>query len=262
MMHVRTKLSALFGAAALLAACGGSPTQPSPVGTTHDVPPIGSTAQPPTRPLTKTSFVAFGDSITAGTITTLQGLLRLVVAPDSYPYKLQNLLESRHPSQRFQVYNEGVPGEEAATGVGRLPGVMSADSPQVVLLLQGVDDLDPPNYADIPTTVGNLQTEVQEAQAAGAVVMVGTLLPQRRGGLRAWAIDEIQPFNAQLKTMVKANGAILVDLYTPFAANLSLIGPDGLHPTAAGYTKMAQIWADAIDAAFSIPLPSSSTPHP
>ncbi len=276
MRYGRLPWSALILTAALCAACGGSPTQPTPVGTGREIPPIGSSAPTaPSRPLTKTSFVAFGDSITAGTITMFNGLLRLVVAPQSYPYKLQAILTGEHGGQRIQVYNEGVQGECAGSdgmgcddigsvGTSRLPGVLRADSPQVVLLLQGIDDLNPPNNADIPTVIGHLQQMIGEAQGAGATVLIGTLLPQVRGGSRAWSIDLIQPFNAQLKVMAASAGATVVDLYTPFAADLSLIGPDGLHPTAAGYTEMAQVWANAIDAAFSIPLPkaTSNSPEP
>ena len=39
-----------------------------------------------------------------------------------------------------------------------------------------------------------------------------------------------------------------VDTYTTF--DLQLIGVDGLHPTAAGYTRLAEIFAAQITATF------------
>ncbi len=61
--------------------------------------------------------------------------------------------------------------------------------------------------------------------------------------------------------MVASVGAKLIDFYTPFEQNLNLLGPDGLHPNADGYTKMAQIWKDAIDLAFEEPLPTPTVPN-
>jgi lysophospholipase L1-like esterase len=47
--------------------------------------------------------------------------------------------------------------------------------------------------------------------------------------------------------MVASEGAILVDLYPVFEASLGeLIGPDGLHPSEAGYRKIADTFFDAI----------------
>jgi lysophospholipase L1-like esterase len=203
--------------------------------------------------------MAFGDSITAGTVTTFNGLLRITIAPQSYPYKLKDLLADRHADQQIEVYNEGSPNEWAADGVTRLPERLTEDSPQVLLLLEGVNDIN--SGAGVDDTIANLQTMIGEAHNRGLVVFVGTLLPQRAGSQRAYAPGLIQPFNEQLKAMVAANDATLVDLYTPFAADLSLLGPDGLHPTAAGYTKMAEIWADAIDEVLEAPVTTVKAPR-
>jgi len=39
------------------------------------------------------------------------------------------------------VFNEGLPGESAADGLSRLRGVLRATSPEVVILLHGVNDV-------------------------------------------------------------------------------------------------------------------------
>jgi lysophospholipase L1-like esterase len=46
-------------------------------------------------------------------------------------------------------------------------------------------------------------------------------------------------FNDQVKFLAASKGMSLVDAYQAFAGDLSLIGSDGLHPTAAGYHLVA-----------------------
>jgi lysophospholipase L1-like esterase len=60
-------------------------------------------------------------------------------------------------------------------------------------------------------------------------------------------------------------GARLVDLYGQMGTYVGYIGVDGLHPTPEGYTKIAEIWRDAIQAAYdqpAAPAPSMSMPEP
>ena len=47
---------------------------------------------------------------------------------------------------------------------------------------------------------------------------------------------------------------MLVDLYAGLGGSpAGVIGIDGLHPTEEGYTKMAQVWFDAIQREFERP---------
>jgi hypothetical protein len=84
-------------------------------------------------------------------------------------------------------------------------------------------------------------------------VIVGTLLPATPGALLPGTVDLIDPFNTQLVPMALANGALVVDLHSAFAADVpDWIGPDGLHPTIAGYQEMAQLFFDTIRTSFEI----------
>jgi lysophospholipase L1-like esterase len=255
------KLAGLALVPIVITACGGSPTQPSAVTVSRTLPTLGSKPAAPSRPLLYTKFMAFGDSQTAGTITMANGLLGLVASSAAYPGDLQNILQSDFPGQRITVFNEGQPDETAVDGESRFPGTLQSDNPQVVLLLEGVNDLNENGAAGESDALAALSSMIGDAQAAGDKVLVGTLLPQVPGGQRAYAVDLIQPFNVQLTQMVASHGAVLVDLYDTFAADLSLIGPDGLHPTALGYAKMAQLWADKIESLYQEPLPSPVTPQ-
>src|SRR2546430_13543753 len=56
-----------------------------------------------------------------------------------------------------------------------------------------------------------------------------------------------------LRLLVAGESAILVDLNPPFQSHLNdWIADDGLHPTIAGYTGVAQIFFDQIRAVFEL----------
>ena len=62
----------------------------------------------PLRDWSATRFLAFGDSLTAGTLSP--SLMALIVSPpDSYPFVLQNHLVARYRQQVPVVVNEGIP---------------------------------------------------------------------------------------------------------------------------------------------------------
>jgi lysophospholipase L1-like esterase len=208
-----------------------------------------------------TRFVAFGDSITYGVLPScemvspgvfdlqrdLPLLLQAVNIPASYPTKLQALLASRYSSQSPVVLNEGEAGETVQRGVARLPGVVAADAPHVLLLQEGVNNINGGNPAESSTVADGLRAMVRAARSRGIQVFLATLLPERAGGCRARAPALISPTNDLIRGVANAEGATLVDLYQAFAGMEStLLGIDGLHPTEAGYDKMAQTFFDAI----------------
>jgi len=212
--------------------------------------------------LTLTKFAGFGDSITAGvldppcpTVTTseygsqadqalseLALLQRSVNVPTSYPTLLQGLLRGRYTSQSVDVINEGLAGESIETGVTRLPSVLSGDMPQVLLLQEGINNLNSGDPASVPFVVNGLRTMVRDARSRGVTVFVGTLLPERASSCRGGGGYPLVPSaNDGIRAMSVSEGAYLVDLYNAFGgvASTDLIGVDGLHPTAAGYQRMA-----------------------
>jgi lysophospholipase L1-like esterase len=156
------------------------------------------------------------------------------------------MLSARYSSQAIAVANEGLPLEEAADGVRRLPGLLREVSPEVVILLEGVNDLTGPTV--VSRTLGFLNTMARDARFAGANVFLCTLLPQRPGGFRANDPQAVASYNAGVRDLARGEGATLVDLSRD--VDLSLIGIDGLHPTEAGYDRMAQIFFDLIRAQF------------
>jgi hypothetical protein len=53
--------------------------------------------------------------------------------------------------------------------------------------------------------------------------------------------------NDRIRTLAPQEGAVLVDVYRDFNGDVDrLIGSDGLHPSAAGYQRMAESFVAAI----------------
>ena len=226
-------------------------------------------AAPPKPPqLSATRFVAFGDSITEGFthacpstlmltwfeyLRDVQGVRPPPDSPVSYPTRLRSLLATRYPSQAFTVINEGSGGEFVADGAADLQRVLTQDNPQVLLLQEGTNDMDGIFFGANPetqmtTVVNNLRTMIRTARSRGITVFVGTLTPQRAGACRGYAPAYIGPVNDRIRPMIAGEDATLADIYTAFGstAGTDLIGPDGLHPSEAGYSKIADTFFDAI----------------
>ena len=90
--------------------------------------------------------------------------------------------------------------------------------------------------------------------------MLATLPPLRDGSLGTGLLYYLPPVNAQIRTLAaqKAPFVTLVDLNVAMAGQeATLIGVDGLHPTVAGYKKMAETFRDVLQAAFELPSPPS-----
>jgi lysophospholipase L1-like esterase len=223
----------------LAAACGGNDG------------PTGPTPQPPR--LSRTRFLAFGDSFTAGEVTnptslSPSGIHKLIVVPAaSYPTLLQSQMRSTYASQSgaIAVQNSGEPSERILDGVQRFPGVFEASRPEVVLLMEGANGL-PQVGPDIST--GLMRIMVQTAKTGGARVFVGSMIPQVAGRPRATTpVSETLAYNSVLQIMSTQESVTYVDLYNPMLADAAtLIGSDGLHPTEAGYRKIADLFFAAI----------------
>ncbi len=234
-----------------IAACGGHGTpQPTPV---PQPPPVEQPPPPPPPPpptLAVTRILAFGDSMTAGTTSPALAFAALTAGlPESYPSKLQGLETDRYSAQSVTVLNAGQPGEfvQDSRTRKRLSGMIGDASPEVVLLMEGANDLnngtDTPNTT-INATVNALEDMVRDTTGRGITVMLATLPPQRPP--KGNAASFLTRYNDALRTMASKKGAILVDVYAQFP--IELIGQDGLHPTEAGYQKLAEIFQSAIAA--------------
>jgi lysophospholipase L1-like esterase len=208
------------------------------------------TVIPPPQ-LIATRFVAFGDSLTSGTLAVTPTML-LTTSQFDYPRMLLSKLQARYRLQTLQIVNEGIPGEMAADGgVQRFRSVMLQHRPGIVLLMEGTNDL--LNTVNGPTyAITALRQMVQEAKSQGIRVALATIPPQRAGGLRHRdAVAAIIPgFNDQVRALATSEAVALVDVYNAMKDDMSLIGLDDLHPTPRGYEVIAETFFQAIRRSF------------
>ena len=195
--------------------------------------------------------MAFGDSITEGKPGTSSYYPGISQFHEAYAEVLYNLLTERYSAQVIELYDEGFGGERAQpNGAARLPGVLRADTPQVLLLQEGANDVNGDGEVAIPGLISALREMTQEARRQGVVVLLATLLPERPGGKRALHPEAIAPANVKIREVAASEGAILVDLYEAFGGSADpWLDPDGLHPNADGYKLMAPVAEVAIQKA-------------
>ena len=157
-------------------------------------------------------ILAFGDSLTFGTGTT----------PDkSYPAVLQELSGRK-------VVNAGIPGELSAQGLARLPGLLDAHRPDLLILIHGGNDI--LRKKSLEQAADNLRKMIALARAKGAeVVMMAVPNPT--------LILSPADFYASVaeETGVPIEIDALADILQ-LPSNKS----DTIHPNAKGYRKMAE----------------------
>jgi len=217
-----------------------------------------------TPELTLTRFLAFGDSVTEGEVsfpisglTPLGGSFRMRLVPSaSYPSVLRDLLAARYTAQApgLVMVNAGRSGEKARDP-GTLPRFaqsVSTHRPDVVLLMHGYNDIEDPGV--ITDTVNAVDAMAAEARnrRVGRVFMLN-LAPPRPGG-NARPTSSILAFNERLERAARGEGAVLVDIYSALLPGATqYIGADGLHPTEAGYRKIAETVLASVRAALERP---------
>ena len=201
--------------------------------------------------------MAFGDSITEGQQSAAPTFL-IVVPMEDYPFKLNVLLSARYADQSIVVNNEGVGGEPIATGLARLPGVLTARNPEVLLLLHGANDLlgnpSEPTTGYIATKLGEM-VRTAKARIPTITVLLATFPPQFIGtpSSRGAGAEFVPRLNQLIAGVAQREGATLVDLNAPMSVDIKrYIGVDGLHPTEQGFTLMAQTFAKVIQEKFEV----------
>ena len=207
--------------------------------------------------ITKTKFVAFGDSVTEGWVASTNPsgnppyVLRMV-PNESYPTVLRQMLASRYSTQTLTVLNYGKGGEKAVDGVGRAFAAFNHERPDGALILDGYNDLGQGD-AGIDPAIAAINDMVKDARFRGARVFIGTLTPPFPNANKGIARSTIDRFNAKLRDMARGENAVLVDVNAYFAVDPNRYNSDdGRHPNEAGYRVIAQAFFDAIQREFEV----------
>jgi lysophospholipase L1-like esterase len=225
-----------------------------------------------TRPpqIAVTRFLAYGDSITWGQSRDAIGVFACWdnAPTTSYPSQLTAMLTARYLDQSVTMVNQGCGGEAISDGLTRLPAALSAASPQALLLLDGANDLrgSPSNAtADYIAAELRLMVRAAKVQVPAITVLMANYPPQfhpTAEELARYCTDgtnydrgsgaEYVPYlNQKIAAVAASEGATLVDVYTPMSAAVkTYIGCDGLHPTVAGYTVMAETFQSVLQQKF------------
>ena len=169
---------------------------------------------PPTLKLLANDAVilAYGDSLTYG--------LGANHNTQSYPAVLQNLTG-------LSVINAGISGEVSAQGLRRLPSVLEAVQPNLVILCHGGNDLI--RRLGKENLKNNLDQMIQLIQQSGADVVL-IAVPNFNIRLN---IPELYPQLAE-----KYSLPIDLELLSTLEADPKMKS-DQIHPNAAGYNEMA-----------------------
>ena len=208
------------------------------------------TVRPPPQ-LRFSNYLTFGDSLTEGVISLSPTILALD-RPGSYPSVLRNLLRVRYPTQSLTIYNAGNAGEFASgEGVRRFRGTLVANQPEVVLLMEGTNDL-LFQQRGVEPALQALESMINDAESLNVRVCLATIPPQRPFSIpdRTAVAGVIPGFNDQVRALAARRNAVLVDVFAAMKDDLSLIGQDNLHPTARGYEVMAGVFEEAMTRAF------------
>jgi lysophospholipase L1-like esterase len=148
------------------------------------------------------------------------------------------------PSNLGDHDHEGHPGWRIDQIDANIVGWLRTYTPRTVLLHIGTNDvLQNFNLSGAPARLSTLVDHIT-ATAPGAEVFVATIIPLANSGQEANA----RAFNATIPGMVasKANAGKHVHLVDMHSALTAADLTDGIHPTAAGYDKMAAAWYAAL----------------
>ena len=190
-------------------------------------------------------IVAMGDSTTAGTPAFL--------SPREAPPKGRGDETSQYAywlmkaHADWDVINQGVNAQRSDVIAARFQEDVIAKKPAVVVIIAGVNDV----YQGRPAAhvKDQLAAMYKRAHDAGIRVVAGTIIPYNT------ATDDqnarMREINDWIRAQARADpGVVFVDTRAAVAApgnpDKLASSPDGLHPDAAGYRRMADAIAPAI----------------
>jgi lysophospholipase L1-like esterase len=116
--------------------------------------------------------------------------------------------------------------------------------------MEGSNDLAAETTASMQRALANMRAMVDDATSRGVAVFLATLPPEnpygccpRRGSPASW----VPSYNDGIRNVAAAKNVPLVDVYQAFNGDTTtLIDFDGLHPTTAGYERIAETFFASI----------------
>ena len=187
----------------------------------------------------RTRIVAVGDSTTAGTPAFKSPREAPPSGQGDETSQYAYWLMKAHPD--WDVVNQGVNAQRSDTIAARFEQDVIARKPAVVVIIAGVNDVYQGRSAQ--HVEEQLAAMYKRAHDAGIRVVAGTIIPYNTATAEQNA--RMHEINDWIRVQGRADpGVIFVDTRAAVAApgrpDLLASSPDGLHPDAAGYRKMAE----------------------
>ncbi len=183
-------------------------------------------------------YVGFGNSLTWGWTNDYYG------SRGGYGPRLQEMLRGICPEA--VVILRGYGGEKTRAGVERIDSVLAEESPEYLLILEGVNDIQA--AISVETIFLNLQEMVKRTKAYGSIPVLGTLPPRHDCWyMSSWSEDLNRDY---IRPFVHQEGVLLADHWKFFNEKSDwrqYIDENGQHPNAAGYNLMAECWFIALE---------------
>jgi len=201
-------------------------------------------------------YMAFGDSITKGRFEfdpTGQG---------GYPGRLDDLIDC--PANNCVVINEGKDGEKTSQGVSRIETLLDSDDWDVVLLMEGTNDVF--NNISNNTIEANLTLMDTKARNRGVDTVHASIIhldPDSTGGMNGNMVAAVADLRGRIQALAATRNRYFADPWTPLCPSQSCFNthyhnPPGAvgHPDPSGFDVLAGVFADSID---SKPTPAMVT---
>jgi lysophospholipase L1-like esterase len=126
---------------------------------------------------------------------------------------------------------------------------MASFRPQAVLLMEGINELAALGTPGLTRAARAIDTMAREVRNRGARLFLATVPPTRTSGATTVPLALVQSLNSTIRTTARGENAVLVDVYGALSTDINrYIGVDGVHPTEAGYQRIAEVFFDAIRA--------------
>ncbi len=193
-------------------------------------------------------IVAMGDSTTAGTPAFKSPREAPPKGSGDETSQYAYWLMKAHPD--WEVINQGVNAQRSDVVAARFDEDVIAHKPAVVVIIAGVNDV----YQGRPAqhVKDQLAAMYRRAQEAGIKVVAGSIIPYNTATPDQNA--RMHEINDWIRAQAQADPRLLfVDTRAAVAApgqpDKLISSPDGLHPDAAGYKRMADAIVPAIQRA-------------
>ena len=226
-LRLRSLLAAM-AVPLLLAGCGAAPQgdeseYPSDSSSAEQAPAPHDAA--PSEPAPTRRIVMLGNSLTAG---------HTLPREEAWPAHIQTRIDEKQ--WPFTVVNAGVNGDTSTDGLQRIGWVLRQPAEVLVIELGGNDGL---RGIPVEVTRNNLQAIIDRARELHPEILpllAGMKLPPNYGPEYIEAFERIYP------ELAAENEIPLIPfLLEGVAADPDLNFPDGIHPTAEGHRRVAEV---------------------